>query len=237
MSTSKKPTIIILHGWGLKGSVYGKLIAILRKKDYKVFAPDLPGFASKSLVKDSMVLDDYVEFIHRFIEKNKLSKPILIGHSFGGRIAIKYVWRYPEDVSKIILTGVPVIRHQSLGKKLAYVAAIIGGKILRAFPIQVQDISRKVLYRSIGEWDYYKAGPLRQVFKNIIGEELIIYVKSIQIPVLLVWGGDDHITPFSDVEKIKKLIPYAQSIIVSNADHKLPYLKPQEFFAAVQSFL
>jgi len=237
MNTSKKPTIIILHGWGLRGNVYEPLALLLKNAGFSVYAPDLPGFGSEPLVNNAMTLDDYVAFVYRYIQQNKLAAPILIGHSFGGRIAIKYVFRHPDAVSKIVLTGVPVIRHQSLRKKIAYVIAVVGGRVLKTLPVKMQDIFRKILYKSIGEWDYYKSGSLRQVFKNIVSEDLVSCAKNLKIPVLLVWGENDHITPSSDVEKIKKLIPQAQSIIVSNTDHKLPYLEPKEFFAVAQSFL
>lgn len=232
-----KTSIIILHGWGLCGDKYQALKILLEEKNHKVFAPDLPGFGAESLVNNNMNLDDYVVFLRKFIDKNKISKPIFIGHSFGGRVAIKYIWKYPRDVASLILTGVPIIRHASVKQKIAYVAAVIGGKVFRVFPKETQTFLRKVLYASIGEWDYYKAGPLRQVFKNIIGEELTAYVKNINIPTLLIWGKDDQIVPSFDVEKIKKIIPHAISVVVADEDHKLPYKNAREFFNAIKPVL
>ncbi|QQG40457.1 MAG: alpha/beta hydrolase [Candidatus Levyibacteriota bacterium] len=233
----EKKSIVILHGWGLRGSVYKNLVLILKKEGYSVYFPDLPGFGAESLTKDSMTLDDYVTFLRKFIEKNKLKKPILIGHSFGGRVAIKYAWRNPQHISKLILTGVPVIRNTSFRKKIAFLIAVVGGKILKVFNLKIQDIGKKILYRSISEWDYYNAGPLRQVFKNIIGEELTGYAKSLKMPVILVWGKDDRIVPYTDVEKIKKIISHAQPVVVANTGHRLPYLNSKAFYTAIKNFL
>lgn len=234
----KKPPIIILHGWGLRGQNYKKLVDLLNKDGHKVFAIDLPGFGTEPLVHANMALDDYVVFLRKFIEKNKISKPIIIGHSFGGRVAVKYTWRYPHDVTSLILTGVPIIRHTTLKRKIAYIVAVVGGKIFKLFPKETKAFLRKILYTSIGEWDYYKAGPLQQVFKNIIGEELTMYAKGISVPTFLVWGEDDRIVPASDVYKIKKyIIPHAVTAIVEGEDHKLPYISSKNFIKAIKSVL
>lgn len=231
-----KTPIIILHGWGLKGSVYSTLSDLLKAKSYKVFSPDMPGFGSEPLQKKSMNLDDYVSFLKEFMKKNKIKKTILIGHSFGGRVSLKFAWRNSDLVEKIILTGTPVIRHISLKKKIAYLFAVTFGKIFSRFPNLAKLLFRKLLYFAIGEWDYYKSGPLKQVFKNIIQEDLLRYIIEIKTPIFLVWGKDDAMTPASDVEKIKKYNKLIQSKIIPNIGHKLPYENPNAFVDAIMPF-
>lgn len=232
-----KTTIVILHGWGLQKKKYEKLTLLLQQKGYKVFALDLPGFGAEPLQNANMTLDDYVLFVRNFLKKHAIQKPIFIGHSFGGRIAVKYAFVYPKDLSKLILTGVPIIRHMSFIKKIFFVFAIVGGKVFSVFPKETKNIIRKMFYFLIGEWDYYKAGNLQQVFKNIISESLIDYVKEIRVPTLLVWGVDDKLVPYEDVVVIKKLMPQAESVIVQHAGHKLPYENPDEFYLAIKNFL
>ena len=237
MNHESRQPIIILHGWGLHGKVYGRLEMILKNEGYKVFVPDLPGFGAEPLQKPSMNLDDYVTFVHDFIARKKIQKVILIGHSFGGRVVIKYAWKYPHNVSKLILTGVPIIRKKSSIKQIAYLAAVLGGKVFSVFPKKPKEFFRKTLYFAIGEWDYYKSGPLKQVFKNIIGEDLVQYVQKIKIPTLLIWGKDDRLVAVSTVEKIKNYIPHAKVIIVSKTGHKLPYENAALFFEKILPFI
>lgn len=232
-----KKSILILHGWGLNGKVYSKLFELFKKEGFNVYAPDLPGFGSEPLQKPSMKLDDYVKFVRDFIMKHKMQKAILIGHSFGGRVAIKYAWKYPQNVSKLILTGVPIIRRKTFMKQLAFVAATVGGKVFSIFSFKIKEFFRKSLYFMIGEWDYYKAGPLKQLFKNVIGEDLIPYIKQIRTPTLLVWGEDDRIVPSSDIEKIKKYIKQTESVIISSSGHKLPYENSEIFYKKVLPFI
>ncbi len=231
-----KKSIIILHGWGLCGEKYNELSKLLINKGYKVFAPDAPGFGSEPLNK-TMNLDDYVDFLDKFIKKNKIEKPILIGHSFGGRIASKFAWRYPQQVDKIILTGTPIFREKSFTKKIFFVLAAFGGSLLKKAPSKIQNFFRKSLYFMIGEWDYYKSGSLKQVFKNIIEEEIYPYLKEIKVPVFLVWGEDDIIVPFSTVKENKGKLSNCKIIPVPGTNHKLPYLNYELFFKNIEKYL
>ncbi|MCL5746741.1 MAG: alpha/beta hydrolase, partial [Patescibacteria group bacterium] len=163
-----KQSVIILHGWGLNGSKYNQLKKILENKNNAVYAPDMPGFGKEVLESANMDLDDYVLFLERFIKKKKIESPVLIGHSFGGRVAIKYTYKYPDQVSKLILTGVPVIRHINSRQKLAIVLAKIGGSASSFLPKTVFNKLRKMPYYLAGSFDYYKAGPMSKIFVSII---------------------------------------------------------------------
>lgn len=234
---SSKQSILILHGWGLSGTVYPELSRLLKREGFKVFIPDLPGFGSEPLRSQAMILDDYVDFVDEFLKSNKIDKPIIIGHSFGGRVALKYVFKYPQKINKIVLTGAPVIRSSIFKRKISRIFSIAGGQLFRFLPKTTKDFLRKLLYFLVGEWDYYKAGPLRQVFKNIISEDLVFYAKNVKVSVLLVWGENDKVVPVSDMKKIAKIIPHATFSVIKDAGHKLPYEKPVEFFKAIKPFL
>lgn len=232
-----KGSIIILHGWGLNGAKYSELSALLKKEGYLVYAPDFPGFGSEPLKKESMILDDYVEFLKDYINENKIENPILIGHSFGGRVALKYAWKHKDKISKVILSGAPIIRYVPFSKKIVGGVISASGKLLNFFPVCIKNPLRKVLYCSIGEWDYYKSGKLKETFKNIISEDLIQFMREVKTPVGLIWGEEDSITPVSIADKIKEINPKVKSIIIPNANHGVPYRNPQEFFNAFQKLI
>lgn len=233
----KKSPIIILHGWGLKGSVYDQLSGALKQTGYTVHAPDLPGFGKEPLISENMTLDDYINFVKKFLMAKKIKSAIFIGHSFGGRILTKLSITNPEVVEKIILTGVPIIRHFSMRQKIGAFAAVVGGSVLKSSPHVVQNTFRKILYKTIGEYDYYKADRLKKTLHNIVNEDLIGYATRIKAPTFLVWGKNDTFTPSEDVKHIQKLIPHAKSVIVPNTGHRAPYADANEFVKAIKSFL
>src|SRR5581483_10107833 len=132
MKKEKLP-IIILHGWGttVSGKSYSQIQSILEKDGYRVYAPDLPGFGNQKLLKPTMDLDDYVEFVETFMDNHKIDTAIFIAHSFGGRIIIKLAYKSPKRVEKIVLSGSPLIKRRLPAKKrLARVVAHSGKTLL-----------------------------------------------------------------------------------------------------------
>lgn len=235
-----KSTILILHGWAttLSGARYSELTTLLASDGYTVFAPDLPGFGKEKLQKPVMVLDDYVAFVDVFLKKEKLKKVVIIGHSFGGRIAAKFAATHPEKIEKLILTGAPLIKRKlSPKKQLAFLIAKTGKAILAFFPKPMQDLSKKLFYRSIGEWDYYKANELKATMQAIIREDLLPILPNIHAPTLVVWGENDTFVPLVDGKEIAKDIKHAKFVAIPGATHKLPYEYPLKFFQAVKTFL
>src|SRR5258708_1321660 len=200
-----KMPIVILHGWRKRGKDYDVLKKILEQDGFSVDAPDMPGFGSEPLGKKVMRIDDYVAFIYDFLQKKKYKKVILIGHSFGGRVAAKFAYRYPEIVQKLIITGSPLIKRKLTTKKqIISSLAKTGKKILAVLPENYSDMFRKILYRSLGEWDYYKSGNLRETFLHVINEDISPVLSKISIPALLVWGENETFVPVVDGKEISQ---------------------------------
>ncbi len=221
-----KKTIIILHGWSkeMKGGKYSELKRLLEKKNFNVYAPDLPGFNKAELTKTPMTLDDYVVFVKEFITKNNLNSVILFGHSFGGRIAAKLSSQNPKALEALIICASPLIRTRlNYKRKLVSKLSLFGKFVLKPFPPTTLQLFRKIIYFSINEWDYYKAGNLKETFLNIIKEDLKEILPKIKIKTLVVWGESDKIVPLSTGYQIANLIPHSKLVIIPKAGHKLPY--------------
>ncbi len=105
--------VVVLHGWNLSASSYSDLFSFLNNAGFKVLIPDLPGFGSKKYLNKPYDTDDYVGFLESYLKKNKINQCIIIGHSFGGRIGIKFSVKHPVTVKKLILTGVPGLPSSS----------------------------------------------------------------------------------------------------------------------------
>lgn len=242
MKTSTKPPIIILHGWAkeMSGKRYNGIKKLLEKKGYTVFAPDLLGFGTSLLNKNSLELDDYVQFVKQYIETKKLSHVILLGHSFGGRIAIKFAATYTEKLKALILTGASGIPRPlpSLKKKIVFVGTKIFRPLFVIPPLSLFfSFFRKLVYYSIGETDYYKSGNLSQTFKNVYKVSILSDLPHIKVPTLLVWGENDAFTPLADGREMERLIPGATLVVVKNQGHRLPYENPELFLNACTTFL
>lgn len=230
-------TVVVLHGWGLSGERYSEFKKYLEKKGYKVFSPDFPGFGKEIATKSSMTLSDFTEFYTKFLKKNKITKHIIVGHSFGGRVGVQYTSFNNENVALLVLTGVPIIRHYGLKQRVSLVAAKTLKIPFVILPASWAHLSRKTLYRIIGEYDYVKSGEKKNTFKNIIGESLITYFQNITAPVVLIWGELDRLTPASDLDKIQKINQVKHARKVKGFGHSLPYQDPKQFADIVDSYI
>lgn len=225
--------IVILHGWGLSAKTFAPLAAELRRQHFQVFSPDLPGFGESVIPDRALNLEDYVTFLEMYFKKNHIEKPILIGHSFGGRVALKYQYQYPDSIHSLILTGTPGFTPIAKKKLAVFVAIAKIGKIFFNFPSV-----RNWYYYVVGAREYARAqGAMKETFKNVVSENLLDYMSSVRVPTLLVWGEQDIITPVWIAQKMKNVIHDAHVVIIPNADHGVAYKQPKEFFAAIYDFL
>jgi pimeloyl-ACP methyl ester carboxylesterase len=236
----KKPPIVILHGWGLSGSKFQPLVSLLVKKGYTVFAPDFPGFGSEAPPASAYHLSDYASFVATYLKKHHIVDPIFIGHSFGGRVSLKFSAMFPGLVRAYILTGTPGFTPVPRKKLMVFIAvAKIGNWIfqLPGFRL-VQDSVRKWYYYVVGAREFYRAnGVMRQVFKNIVEERLDALMVAIHVPCLLVWGQEDQITPTWIAKRMHETIEKSQLIILPDADHGVSFREPERFVDAIVPFL
>lgn len=235
-----KNPILILHGWNLSGDKFLPLKIFLNKKGYDVHAPDLPGFGSNKNLAKSHNLNDYAAYVKKYSEDKKLKKFTVIGHSFGGRIAIRFAAKYKNNISALILTGTPGYQPDSNIKVKIFLVISKIGNIFFSVPVisSLGPLARKILYKSAGSHDYEKTGGyLRETFKTIIRENLEDDMMKITQPTLLVWGGNDKLVPSSIAKRMNKTIKSSKLVIIKDTRHNLPYANPELFYNSINKFL
>lgn len=224
----------------MSGKRYEEVQSLLEKRGFTVLAPDLPGFGSNTLKKEELFFSDYVAFVKSYIEKQKLKKVILLGHSFGGRVAIAFTALYPQYVAKLILVAASGIPHPlpSIKKKVVYALTKIAKPFFSLPGISVFYTNlRKLVYYSLGEMDYYKAGLLRKTFTNVYQVSIADDLPKIDVPTLIVWGKEDAFVPVADGELMHEKIQKSQLIVKEHEGHRFPYEKPKDFVATLLPFL
>lgn len=222
------PTLVFLHGWskGINKQRYLKLFQLLSPK-FQIIALDFPGFGASDTPTTPWTVSDYAQFTNNFLDKLKINKCILIGHSFGGRVAITLASQHNPKIQKIILIDAAGIERKSLKIKLI---STISGFIPPSL--------KKLLLPALGSKDYLDTnGVMRQTFKNIVNQNLEELLPQINIPTHLIWGGQDYTTPLSHAQIIHKLIPQSTLDVVPNANHGLPYRQPQETYQLIKKVL
>ena len=197
--------IVLLHGWGQNIEMM-KPIGDCFADRFRITILDLPGFGQSDEPKEAWTIDQYAEMLEEFINKLKIKKPIIMGHSFGGRVAIRYSAR--NSIEKLVLFGSPCIRNQEtlslkvrLLKKLKKLPGLNSlGEYMKQF---------------IGSRDYKAASPImRQTLVEVVNEDLSKYAKEIEEPTLLIWGEQDEEAPVEDAKVLEKMMIDAALIIL-----------------------
>lgn len=211
--------IVLLHGWGQNIKMMEPIGEKLASK-FKVTILDLPGHGNSSEPKEALTIYDFCEILKEFLDKLKIDNPIIIGHSFGGRIAIIYASHY--DTEKLILLGAPCVRKkEKLGLKIKTLKQLKKIPVLNKF----EEFAKK----HIGSRDYRNANPImRQILVNTVNEDLSDCARKIKCPTLLIWGEYDNEAPVEDAKILEKLIDDSGLIIYPNGSHYtyLEFLNP-----------
>lgn len=213
--------LVLLHGWGMDRSNFTGLVTAL-SKNYTVVTIDLPGFGESSKPDAKWGVQDYAECVHQFLSAQNLDQvKALIGHSFGGRVAIKAVSHDIIKPEKLILIGSAGIKHSNSYRNIAYTLVAKAGKVAFLLPgvKQFRQRARTKLYTQAGSLDYLGVGDMRQIFLRTINEDLSADAATIRIPTLLIWGSEDHEAPLADARTFHRVISNSVLKIVQGAGH------------------
>jgi pimeloyl-ACP methyl ester carboxylesterase len=214
---SGTPWALALHGWRRDHHDFDAALAGL-----DALALDLPGFGATPPPDAGWGAAEYAAAVEPVLDE--LPAPVVVlGHSFGGRVALHLAARRPEAVAALVLTGVPLIRRQGSGKPA------LSFRIARALNQRgiVSDARMDALREKHGSPDYRAAkGVMREVFVRVVNESYEEQLRAVRCPVELVWGEDDSEAPITQAEQAAGLVPGAVITRLPGAGHLTPTTAP-----------
>jgi pimeloyl-ACP methyl ester carboxylesterase len=215
------PRVLALHGWGRRGADYRHALAGL-----DALAVDLPGFGASPMPAVAMGAEGYAKAIEALLDEFE-SPPVLVGHSFGGRVAVCLAAANPGRVGLLVLTGAPLVRiAPGRGPSPGY-------RLLRGLNRVglISDERMEKIRRSRGSSDYRAAtGVMRDVLVTVTNESYEPQLQSIEGPVVLLWGAEDREVPVAVAEKALLLISEgvgaAELEVLPGVGHLVPTQAP-----------
>lgn len=206
----KGKTIVLLHGWGQNIEMM-KPIGDRLKKDYDIIIFDLPGFGLSSEPIKFWTCFDYVELIHKALEELKVENPLLIGHSFGGKLSLIYASKY--NVEKLVCLASPFCKEIT---KVTMKAKML--KFMKKIPVvnKLENFAK----RHMGSTDYRNSsGVMRDILVGHVNLDIIEDVKKIKCPTLLIWGTNDEAVSIERGYQLEKLIKDAGIVVYEGCTH------------------
>lgn len=229
--------VLLMHGWGCDHTTV-RSIANAINHEMRVYNVDLPGHGASSEPPTPWGVDDFTLLMEKFVKAFNINDPVLIGHSFGGRISILMASKNP--LSRIVLVDAAGIKPN---RSLKYYLKVYSFKAAkRILPII---FGKKRGGKMIDAWrgkagsaDYRNSSPImRAVMSRCVNEDLTDRLHLIKASTLLLWGDNDKATPLADAKKMERLIPDAGLVSWPDCGHYSFLDNPMAFRAVLRNFL
>ncbi len=217
--------IVVLHGWGQDRRVWEAFAAIFRKGDVVVF--DLPGFGSEPSTVPNWGIPEYAGWVKSRVHELLPGENdiVLLGHSFGGRIASYIASQNPPWLRGLILYSAPSLRRPKLSIRLK----IAGARVLKKLGVRGRGGNLE-----LREADQKGMGEL---FRKAVSFDQGRLLPKIKVPTLLVWGEKDAVVPVSIAREMQRLIPGSKLETIERAGHNAHLKNPHLFYGIVKRFV
>lgn len=229
--------LILMHGWGCNMDTVASIERVAAET-HTVYNIDFPGFGASEEPADVWGVEQYTALIEEFARKTGIDCPVLVGHSFGGRVGILMASRTPVD--KLILVDAAGVKPR---RSMSYYFKVYSFKAMKwlcrlALPRRKADAVIEKWRSRKSSADYASASPrMRAILSKVVNEDLCHVMPQITAPTLLVWGENDTATPVSDARRMERLIPGAGLVSFAGCGHYSFLDNPIQFAAVLRSFL
>ena len=231
--------VLLLHGWGGSMDSWLPLERDLQKTK-RVINIDFPGFGKSPEAASDWCVTEYAALTAELIRTYAPEGTDIVAHSFGGRVALLLNTICPELMRRQVLTGcaglipkdAPASGVSSLKKIYdnGFTRKVLGDRGVE----KLQNFVRS----HTGSADYRSATPrMREVFKNVISQDLAYCLPSVTAPTILIWGRNDTATPLWMGQEMEKRMKDAALIVFDGCTHFAYLEQYARFFAIVNQFL
>jgi len=239
--------ILFVHGFPLNHTMWNTQITAF-SSTHRVIAPDLRGFGRSEVTPGTVSMDRFADDLHALLDTLNISEPVtMCGLSMGGYIAWRFIEKYPQRLRSLILLDT---RAAADTPKNAQNRLTLAERILKEGPEPAKDMlpnlvsprtaqNRPEVLEELQEMILSTspdgiAAALRGMAERPDSTDLL---AEIGIPVLLVVGTDDRLTPPEEMRQLAELIPATDFVEIPEAGHMAPMENPTAVNAAIERFL
>lgn len=238
--------VVLLHGFGEDSSVWDSLIPGL-EKNYKLIIPDLPGSGySTFLKKDRVIMIDYAHCLKAILDKEKIKKCTVIGHSMGGYITMAFAEKYPTCLKAYGLFSSTAVadsaeKKETRNKAISFIKENGAEAFLKtAIPNQFADVkkSKKLIEQQLEKGKKFENKALVQYYRAMIARpDRTNVLKRSTVPVLFIFGENDNLIALEEGLKLTSLPQQAHVHVLKNSGHMGMLEEPKESIKILNKFL
>lgn len=240
------PTLVLIHAFPFSSEMWAELIASISDLDISIATIDLPGFGQTP--NSEWTMEGISLSLHDTFAAEGIDQPVLCGLSMGGYIALSYCRSFPGTVGGLILAHTKAAadpdevkqdREKFAQDALKRGAIAATERNLAKMTSDWTKANAPEIAKQIEDW-MLAADPqaIANALRAMAGRlDTMDLLPSIEVPVLLIVGEEDKVTPLSEMQKMAALMPNAMLVKITDASHMSVTEKPREFAAAVHSYL
>ncbi len=263
---SGSPPALFVHGLGSAGYLEWRFNLPVIARSHRVFAPDLPGFGRSDQPAEGYGIPLFARVLEEYIREQAL-RPVVVGTSMGGRVALEVALHCPEVVQKLVLVNAlgvvrptvqlyyPLLLLPRVGEGLL---GLMRGALARLPPADIRRYARYL--RSPGDLerllDESFLAALREIFdregypraylgsvralarpESFQSDLLLARLAASTLPLMLVWGEGDRLLPLARAREAHRLLPGARLEVIEGAGHSPQSEQPDQFNRVLEDFL
>lgn len=249
------PVLLLLHGLGCDHTTWDPIIDILARR-YTVIAPDMLGHGLSDKPRADYSVGGYANGMRDLLTCLGIDKATVVGHSFGGGVAMQFAYQFPERTERLVLVAsgglgpevTPVIRaittpgfHQAMHLLMLPGVRHATTGALRALARTGWQLTRDL--DEVAEiYESFKSAPTRHAIRHVVravvdwqGQIVTMADRAYlteEMPMAVVWGRNDQVIPVAHANNAARLAPSARVEVIPNAGH-FPHKDHPERFAKI----
>ena len=239
-------TILLIHGLGYRGMLDWEQVFPELSDTYHVLAIDLPGFGSSDKQQVQYAPQKYARLINWVVSQYAHDSVIVIGHSLGGAVSLRFAHDYPEQVSRLImvdtagvlqrtvfikyLAKVPVTYEwlapfqkaiPALDRLIRRVASKADGwtQSLLITMDQLPDVPELLMSSGLAQQYLYKDRDTMNAALGLVYEDFSAAAREVEAPTHIIWGEHDRVAPIRTGTVLAALLPNAELHVIRTAGH------------------
>lgn len=214
--------LIILPGWGQDSQHWQNQLTLLKDLSPKVL--DLPGFGSEKLISKDWGIPEYAKWVKEKLESEK--NYILLGHSFGGRIAAYLAAKENLPIKALVLYASPLFKEVGSDSSVGFFR-----KLIKSLPYSIRSLFYSADLKQAEEWG------MGEIFRKAVVFDQSNWLANVKQPTLILWGENDNEVSITQAHEVAKLIPNSVLKTFPGVGHNLHLENPYLFYSAINDFV
>lgn len=230
-------TVVLVHGLGTSASTWIHILPGLGQK-FRVLAPDLPGFGFSQRKNTASFgrLEEYVDTLSFFIDRSVSGSFILVGHSLGGWITMRYAVKHPGRIQQLVLVNTAGVYYEGTEKQR------------ELFDLKSRGDTRRLLDHIWLRYPWYFRPFNPWVFEDLVNRRVPEFVQAIReddfmnsslkrltMPVNVIWGTNDRLISDETLSILQKSVPGLKAQKIDECGHVPQLERPVEFLRALEN--